>query len=174
MLRKRLVIYSLFSICLLLGSTAKAATYTINIEGLDDVNGSGIAGFTLFLDVSNDFVKNSGVLGDAIPTTGMWLEDSYADPAKFGAADWGPLLLNADLAPLQNGAILTIDYDGTIFGFNTIQFIDLAGENMYRNTISLDSITANGATFAVVPVPGAVWLLGAGLSGLVALRRRNS
>jgi hypothetical protein len=174
MLRRRLFFCYVLLGCLLLGSSGQAATFTINIEGLDDVNGSGIAGFTFFLDVGSDFVNNNSVFGDAVPTTGMWLADSYADSTKFGAADWGPLLVNAELASLQNGTILTIDYDGTIFGFDEVQFVDLTGFNLYPDEISLASITDNGVTFSAVPIPGAVWLLGAGFSGLIALRRKYS
>jgi len=173
MLGKKRLLFCLISLSFLVGSTGNASTYTVNIEGLDEINGSGIAGFTFWFNVSDDFVKNSSSIGDAKPTTGMWTADTPDKDYKFGAADWGPLFGNP-LVPLINGVILTIDYSGTIYDFSLIQFSNLAGENMYPGLITLKNSTDDSATFAPVPVPAAAWLLGSGLLGLIGLRRKNS
>jgi hypothetical protein len=44
----------------------------------------------------------------------------------------------------------------------------------YMATITLDSAGNLTITNSPVPVPGALWLLGSGLLGLVGLRRKNA
>lgn len=60
--------------------------------------------------------------------------------------------------------------------FASIEFVGgtvFAGLS-FDNSGTLDAIIAIGlAKNPVVPVPGAVWLMGTGLAGLMALRRRN-
>lgn len=66
-------------------------------------------------------------------------------------------------------AITTIGIDSSRIFFNENQII-VNVEDLYHNSSSRISLDVD---FAPVPVPGAVWLLGSGLLGLVGLKRRN-
>ena len=164
-------------------SSTDASAYSINIENLDKI-GEDIGGFTLWLDVGDDFVSNAQIYGNAVPAN--WFIDNSHN-SRFGASDLLGLIFGST-TPLQNGTLVSFSYsgtslltvdnptDGTDTPFSLVKFTTYGGDDLFANgTIILKSFNENGATFgAPVPIPGAVWLLGAGLSGLVALRRKKS
>ena len=179
---KRISILFAALIFALILTVGQASAYTVTIDGLDSVD--SIHGFTLWFDVSADFDYSNLALGDAIPATISmgWVADTPSvdgsNVFKYGASDWD-LVMFAAPNPLLSGTLFNFDYTGTIFGFNLIQFADATAGNLYADgnsgAIKLLSFDENGAAFGTsqVPIPGAIWLLGSGLFGLVAIRRRR-
>ncbi|MBN2231794.1 MAG: VPLPA-CTERM sorting domain-containing protein, partial [Deltaproteobacteria bacterium] len=58
---------------------------------------------------------------------------------------------------------LTLNTGNDLSAYRVLQFTDVAGHFLDKQELLVKT---------VVPVPGAVWLLGSGLAGLVAVRRR--
>jgi hypothetical protein len=162
-------------------SFSHAAIFEISITGLPDP--SGIEGFTLWFDVSDNFTFNNFQLGDAVPTSGVLGWDLDNDPPiitddptnggvlKIGAFDQDGLFLGVQ-HNLENGLIASFEYNGDILDLALIQFSDDAGNNLYPDLVRLVSFDPkSGAEFAYVPIPAAAILLATGLLGLVGLRR---
>jgi len=183
MMKRISILFAALFFALIL-TVGQASAYTVTIDGLDSVD--TVHGFSLWFDVSADFSYSNLSLGDAIPaaiSTG-WIADnpqvvdSPDNIFKYGAGDMDYSFM-ASPNPLLNGTLFSFDYTGTILGFRLVQFADITAGNLYAEdnsgAIKLLSFDANGAAFGTsqVPVPGAVWLLGSGLFGLVAIRRRR-
>lgn len=152
-----------------------------SILGRDDV--SGIEAFTFWFSVDSDFSFDNVLLGDAVPTNGMlgWDIDSnkvanepgYGLVYKLGAFDQDGLLLD-DPNYLRDGIVVTFDFGGGLGDLVVVQFDPGDGSNLFGDVIKSRDVDASGPNFqAVVPIPGAVWLLGSGLVGLVGLKRRK-
>jgi len=95
---------------------------------------------------------------------------------KFGATDFG-FPANTITDSNYHFATMTFSFADTFFdSINSVQIafksFDLGSD---LGVVYSDVPVSGGVVSApAVPIPGAVWLLGAGLSGLVALRRKNS
>ncbi|MBU1055062.1 MAG: VPLPA-CTERM sorting domain-containing protein [Proteobacteria bacterium] len=131
-----------------------SATVTLNIK----VNNFSQQG-TLHLFASNTDTFDYGNL--------------YAAPSKAGyiANLWGDVSYNVweEVSyDLDAGQLGWLSDDGNIH-------LALIGPGYYMTDFNaqfwLDSVTLT-ATNAAVPIPGAVWLLGSGLVGLVGIRRK--
>ncbi|MBI5557015.1 MAG: VPLPA-CTERM sorting domain-containing protein [Deltaproteobacteria bacterium] len=125
------------------------------------------------------------VPGAAVPGTDFTLVGGGIS-TEWDISDTGNTILGYTLgaSPLTTGTILTFDVADT---FNPTSWIlsDFDGnfdtfvfnDNFFANfDVASNTYTISQTEVVVpsVPVPAAVWLLGAGLSGLVALRRKNS
>lgn len=64
-----------------------------------------------------------------------------------------------------------LSLDPTFYTFNYEQIDTLKFYNEYEVHMCLDNITI-GNEIAGVPIPGAIWLLGSGLIGIVGIRRK--
>ena len=83
---------------------------------------------------------------------------------------WTPLVT-------ETNVIVSLWTDGPVTDLTTV------GNNKYYPSAELDKdnyrfeyrdLTANTDNFAPVPIPGAVWLLGSGLLGLIGIKRKNA
>ncbi len=176
MLKKAITTFYVLLMSLILVSGVNAATYDISIDGLGS-DGMNIAGFTLWLNTGHDFESSDVVYGSAVPQTSVmtWAIDN-PHKSHFGACDMGVLFGNS-LEPLTNGTLVNFNYEGSFDlddPFELVKFTTTEGENLYATgKIILKSLSPEGAVFAPVPIPAAVWLLGAGLAGLLGFNRRN-
>ena len=117
------------------------------------------------IDTFIDNVDNATDDGDYV--RGISAYDSYFD------ASWNKL---------NNGVVLTLTSMNTNFGIDLMnpgnRFFDYQGslgEIIPMDTFNVTETWVNGdqiVTFSQIPIPGAVWLLGSGLVGLVGIRRR--
>ena len=186
-MKKNITIFLILLIAGLFGGVnyVKAASFDVSISGTGLIE--PIHGFTIWLDVDNDFSINSITLGDAIPpklTNFGWVADSpkviQNDPPpwlfKYGASDWD-YVMSLTPNPLRDGVLFSLDYTGTIIGPNLIQFANINGENLFRGAdnpsgpVMLGSISDTGLSFTAVPIPATALLFLSGIFGLVGIRR---
>ena len=173
--------FNYFSIVLIIAgiffinSSTFASTYTIDICDLSDP--SPIETVTLWYTVSDDFnIPDPVELGDAIPAKlGMfgWLIDVQSvvnNKLTLAVSNWDYLMTTPPIEnPMLNGTIFTFDYVGTINSLDLIGFANKLGEPVTVNLLAFD---AEGTHFSAIPIPGAIFLFGPGLLGLIGLRRR--
>jgi hypothetical protein len=161
-----------------------AFSYSVTISG--PVSSIGIHGFTFWFTVSNDFAFSNFAFGTAIPSGGTlgWSQNPPANKTattlKTGGTDDDFLFFSTPGFQMTAGTILSFDIDAgsiTALGSGTndrIQFDPGDGSNLFSDTVFLASSDTNGANFSAIPIPSTIVLLGGGLIGLVALRRRRS
>ncbi len=181
------VLLPAFLVLFFASTAVHAATMTIDILGLDET--TPVEGFTIWLDVSDDFTLDSGAnLGDAIPEPLNlgWGQDNFdvvgGETLRMGFSDQDNLFLGLS-NPLVDGTLLSFDYTGVVEGLALAQIFsgDLVPVDFFaEGTITLSSFTDTNITFlgpgdigGPVPIPSTVLLLGSGLIGLIGIRRRR-
>ena len=106
--------------------------------------------------------------------------DSYAVSYSADGVSWGALLTisssygevgwGMDTMSTVSGQgeyIYQIDFSSVVARY--LRIVATGGDNMY----SVGEFQVYGSSTSSVPLPGAVWLLGSGLIGLVGLRRKR-
>lgn len=168
--------------CLIaLNSFAYAQTFTVTLDNIDDFE---IVGYTFYFTIDDtallpEVPQEITNLNRNHPGP-FWSDDVLTNEKvdgksliKLGAADWGPLMTGT-ATPLTNGILLSFDYEGIFEGFKEVQFSNVEGINLFaEGTIKLASLTPSGAVFSAVPIPAAIYLFGAGLVGVIGLRRKS-
>ena len=149
-------------------------TFTVDVRvSLDD--NVDLASFfidVLYDDTLLDFVSLD--YGDALGEVGVDALDLPPGPDEFSG------IVNLELesflsdfsAQADEFVIGVITFMGTGIGDTLLEFGDFA-ELVAPDLSSIDFDAVDGSA-SVVPVPGAVWLFGAGLAGLAGLRRRRA
>lgn len=183
-----------------IASNAEAAVYYIDID-TTGILADSVYGFQVDYDLSGGGSLSTSDLNiyymnkfQLIPTTGTVAVADAAVPGTdmsvLGSApittwdisDIGNTILGYTLAddPLVSGHIVSFeivdDFMPTYWELSDAtgdKDTFIFGENIFAN-YDASTNTYTISTSPAVPIPGAVWLLGAGLSGLVALRRKNS
>jgi hypothetical protein len=109
-------------------------------------------------------------LGNAIPTAGHWILDSYSG-GYTAVYDNYPIPLSAStIAPLSgSGRLLTVTSDVPLT-FANLGFINYTGN--YIGAANGYYTTQGFQESAAVPIPPAILMLGSGLLGLFAQRRK--
>jgi hypothetical protein len=192
-LKKIMLLGFLFS----MATNAQAATYYIDIDASGILLDS-VYGFQIDYDLSGGGSLSSSNLNihyatkyQLVPVPGFVpVPDASVPGADMSALGPIPPTTDWDISDIGNtilGFTLGVDplVSGHILSFETPEvfmptYWELSDATGDKDTFVFgDNVFVNfneaTSTFTVnaVPVPGAVWLLGAGLSGLVALRRKN-
>lgn len=133
------------------------------------------------------FVIPSYTSATTVYETVGWIEGTQGLSLPF-QADQSPYTYQATLADLSISPIFGFDYlflaitstttsYGSIVGPGSFIFDVVPNELLFANVFGIGGGDTGFGLFGVqvttVPVPGAVWLLGSGLVGLVGLRRKR-
>lgn len=113
-------------------------------------------------------------------TNGSWAEQPFKkkDDLKISPANGFDIGFNWTDTRFVAGAVETWDITGT--NIHAIDFMKKNTQGYYYSVAHVQGIVGKSgdsgkiyaSTYSIVPVPGAVWLLGSGLLGLLGARRK--
>lgn len=183
--RRIILIMFLLSILLIIPSISFSAIFSVDILGLPEPI-SEIQSFSIWLSVDDDFAFSDFAIGDALPQLqpgqmlGWDLQSEVVPDAdrglvfKIGGLDQDGAFLS-NYYELTDGNICTFDYSGGILGVTDIlQISNRSGVNQYDPLIFSHELTETTLTISSVPIPSSILLLGGGLIGCIAYRRKRS
>ncbi len=160
---------------------------------LYEISGNIYSNGSVLVSVSQDgenwYSYNDGPYGDGYLPTNPWVwspdqydatgsgwteeENNYATPVDPGltAADFAGTSYEA--MQLYDGSAGGTGFDLAESGFDWIQYIKVEGTYAQsKGLIDAFADVAAGDNTDPVPIPGALWLLGSGLLGLVGIKKR--
>ncbi len=168
---------TILSVVFVFFSSAQAAivTYALTSLGGNDYSvefsvenntlGAPIEEFTIFFPVGD--YENISILASPLDWDGLAIEPDIGIPDD-GFADWlalgAPIAVDATLG----GFVAMFTYLGS--GAPGDFLFDIIDPNTFA---TLESGVATLAAGTPIPIPGAVWLFGVGLAGLVRLKRSH-
>jgi hypothetical protein len=144
-------------------------------------DGTLVGAYDFFVNYEpNALTLNDVVFGSALGGPLDSLQDDTESPA--GEVNVSELSLLTDLTPLQNGTddvlLFSMTFDTDMLGTSSLTFSEniagidggfLGDEN--GQAIMLDSVGTGSIN--VVPIPGAIWLMGSGLFALYGFTKRQ-
>lgn len=139
-------------------------TVRLNLEAINGVNDNfGVTIFTGMDTTTGDYSHHGGWNNPLNPVTNN-----------------NPFYVNTTTGVSSGSGMAYLTHDGTVDTTNFIEFEALAGQ-VYTIALGGNGVgrwNANAAeykmTISAVPVPGAVWLFGSALAGLVGFKRRRN
>lgn len=177
MKKTKILFIVLFSLLIAISSgNAYTVYFTADHSSLDAINGfdfdvvgatTGDLSLTIY-HPSDSILSLSGAVPDQLSPTYPW--DIATTPTGVTAYDY-----SFGIDPLTPGVILSLAGSSsfTLDNFVLANNDDPNGAFPYPYTIDASDIT-DGKVYNVasVPIPGALWLLGSGLIGMVGVRRK--
>jgi len=183
-MKKKIVTLSFIATLLSAGQAQSAPVVVLDSIDLLDGQTSVNVGLYIQTDFSSpvdsaafeiDPVAGFNLTGVTFTAPTGWVPTVNLASHKFGATDygWPPNTITDSNYYFASMSFSFLDSffdtnDSVQISFKSFELADDMGMP-YRNV----SISGGGVNAPAVPIPGAIWLLGAGFSGLVALRRRN-
>ena len=185
-MKRVVIVVALFFMVLCVGIPAQAATLTVSIDGLELIDPDGIWTYQMNFAVEgnnalsvifNETNQHQWEVAPGVSITNWNLASNVtqtdelvvlADDKSFGAD-----------SPLINGELFTVEYENatlTLLSYSFVLASDLVTPiDLYG--IPSSPIYGEGAnelalTTQMIPIPGAVLLLGSGILGLIGIRRR--
>ena len=169
---KKLILCLLFALVIGIGTSAQAATYEYSLDisllagyaGLSPET-SKIGGFEYIITGGT---PTSFLLGDAIPTTGNWIEETFGTNASV-YDDYSDFTTQSDFVPVTSSGNVITYFSDVQLAFSGLNIYDAFGITVP----SAGNYSTDGFQETVVPIPGSILLLGSGLVGLIGIARRK-
>ncbi|MEW6520721.1 MAG: hypothetical protein AB1461_15050 [Thermodesulfobacteriota bacterium] len=150
-------------------------TFDLVVSDLGAAN-VGSFGFGMFFPdfLAFDSISFSPNLGDA--TMGEVINYSAVLPQQIVVAGAFSLLTDMELDMLQPNmpfTLASLTFTGTGVGFGEVNLFNVSLNDAYGMSLNPEVLGDSFVAVDAVPVPGAVWLLGSGLLGLLGNRVRQ-